>query len=162
MVHAIEVVQRSRPSHVPMWGLHKGTQDFVRRLQAAPETGILVEFDVTDCFLNTPRELVGPALAFWLERLRGRAREGPWFAVSRDGKAGDYLGRPCSVHYWALKGAQIGAAVEWELAHNAGFEATMQDGTTQVLEQVRGLPIGGHFSAALVEFVALWKELTEP
>jgi hypothetical protein len=38
----------------------------------------------------------------------------------------------------------------------------MQDGTTHVLEQVRGLPIGGHFSAALVELVALWKELTEP
>ena len=31
-----------------------------------------------------------------------------------------------------------------------------------MLEQVRGLPIGGHFSAALVELVALHRELTVP
>jgi hypothetical protein len=30
------------------------------------------------------------------------------------------------------------------------------------LQQHRGLPIGGHFSAALVELVALWREFAEP
>ena len=35
-------------------------------------------------------------------------------------------------------------------------------GVVTPLKQHLGLPIGGHFSAALVELVALWREYTEP
>ncbi len=65
------------------------------------------------------------------------------------------------MHYWALSGAQVRAAVEWELERNAVFEVQTLTGT-RILKQTRGLPIGGHFSAALVEYVALHRELIVP
>jgi hypothetical protein len=158
---AIEVVQEKWPMHTPMWGLHKGSNQWCQRLLQAPNISGLAEFDVTDCFLNTPRDAVLRALGFWLARFRRRQVDGPWFAVSRESKAGDHLGKPCSMHYWALSGAQVRAAVEWELERNACFEVGAST-STRVLKQVRGLPIGGHFSAALVELVALHRELTVP
>ena len=99
---AVAAVQTARPHHTPMWGLHKGTRTWCEQLQRAPATMTLAEFDVTDCFLNTPRELVQLALKYWLQCFRGRQRNGPWFAVSREGKAGDHWGKPCSIHYWQL------------------------------------------------------------
>ena len=52
------------------------------------------------------------------------------------------------------------ALVEWELNENATFGVLGNNGERIVLEQHRGLPIGGHLSAALVELVALWREYT--
>ena len=158
---SIEVVQEARPRHTPMWGLHKGSSQWCQQLLQAPEVSCLAEFDVADCFLNTPREAVLGALGFWLAQFRRRNVDGPWFAVSREGKAGDHMGKPCSMHYWALSGPQVRTAVEWELECNASFEVVTAT-ETRVLQQVRGLPIGGHFSAALVELVALHRELTIP
>ena len=126
---AIEVVQEARPRHTPMWGLHKGSNQWCQRLLQAPEVGCLVEYDVADCFLNTPRDAVLGALGFWLSRLRRRHVDGPWFAISREGKAGDHLGKPCSLHYWALSGTQVRTAVEWELECNACFEVVTATGT---------------------------------
>ena len=53
-------------------------------------------------------------------------------------------------------------ACEWELANNDTFEAQRDDGTTAVLKQHTGLPIGGHLSAAFVELVALRREYECP
>ena len=83
------------------------------------------------------------ALDFWLEFASGRTRQRPYFAISKDGKQGDYRGRPCSPHYE-------------ELEENAEFVALDSDGNKVRLKQSGGLPIGGHLSAALVELVALW------
>ena len=54
--------------------------------------------------------------------------------------------------------------VEWELAHNDLFEYVSSVGARPlVLRQVAGLPMGGHLSAAaLVELVALQRELEQP
>ena len=52
------------------------------------------------------------------------------------------------------------AAVEWELSSNSFFEVVGENGQRIVLQQDRGLPIGGHLSAALVELVALFREYT--
>jgi len=45
--------------------------------------------------------------------------------------------------------------------YNSTFKVVDETGLGR-LQQHRGLPIGGHFSAALVELVALWRELTQP
>ena len=45
---------------------------------------------------------------------------------------------------------------------NASFKVATESAAGQALTQYRGLPIGGHFSAALVELVALWRECTQP
>ena len=50
----------------------------------------------------------------------------------------------------------------WELEENSTFKATKESGQDAVLEQCKGLPIGGHLSAALVELVALWREYQQP
>ena len=54
------------------------------------------------------------------------------------------------------------AIVEWELTHNSMFFVKTDLSEDAYLEQVRGLPIGGHLSAALVELVALWREYCCP
>ncbi len=134
--------------------MHKGTRAWCEQLQRAPATTTLAEFDATDCFLNTPRELVQQALQYWLRCFRGSQRDGPLSAINREGKAGDHWGKPFSIHYWQLWGQQVETAVGWELERNSLFEVTAEYGKI-VLDQVRGLPISGHFSAALVELVAL-------
>ena len=53
-------------------------------------------------------------------------------------------------------------AVKWELQHNSLFEVLGESGKFVVLQQDKGLPIGGHLSAALVELVALYREYTQP
>ena len=48
------------------------------------------------------------------------------------------------------------ALVDWELHYNDTFEILdANTGELSVLRQVRGLPMGGHLSASLVELVAL-------
>ena len=86
-------------------------------------------------------------------------RTQPCFAISKDGKQGDYRGRPCSVHFWTITAQQLMAACRWELDANSLFEAQTAAGERVVLGQDKGLPIGGHLSAAFVELVALRREL---
>ena len=58
---------RSRvPQHTPMWKLHEGSKLWVGTLAARPAVRSCAEFDVEDCYLNTTREMVLPALDFWL------------------------------------------------------------------------------------------------
>ena len=122
----------------------------------------LVEFDVEDCFLNTPRELVMLSLQFWLTYPFKRRRTLQCFAISKDCKAEDHVGKPCSQHFWDLPVVVVRATVEWELTYNSCFEVADGAGNCRVLEQVKGLPIGGHLSAALVELVALYREYSQP
>ena len=53
------------------------------------------------------------------------------------------------------------SVVEWELIYNALFEVLDESGKMVVLRQSKGLPIGGHLSAALVGLVALYREFTQ-
>ena len=54
------------------------------------------------------------------------------------------------------------AVVEWELESNAFFEVLDGSGNMVVLCQEKGLPIGGLLSAAIVELVALYREMLQP
>ena len=82
----------------------------------------------------------------------------PSFAISKDGKGGDHLGKAAALHYWTLTMQNVVQICQWELKENALFEVLLPTGSTIVLEQVRGLPIGGHLSAAMVELVALQRK----
>lgn len=159
VIDARRLVIASRPHHLPMWQLHSGSAEWLQRLASTKGWWGLDEYDVADCFLNTPREQVLKALNFWLARTAGRTRGLPWFAISKDSKKGDYRGKPCNSHYWAISAEQLVAACTWDLVHNSEFEAQDDNGNVVVLEQRRGLPIGGHLSAAYVELVALRREL---
>ena len=138
--------------------MHKGVQQWLGMLGARRDVEELLEFDVEDCFLNTPRELVLQALAHWLSFPFTRRRL-QYFAISKDSKREDHVGRPCSPYYWELPVPVVVAVVKWELLHNAAFEVSDNDAMRQ-LRQTKGLPIGGHLSAALVELVALFREHT--
>ena len=104
--------------------------------------------DVEDCFLNTPRELVIPTLRFWTEFRLKLGRPARFFAISKDSKNKDYLGRPCSTHFWELSSDTVIASGEWELEHNAFFEVRGEENGSVVLKQEKGLRVGGHLSAA--------------
>jgi hypothetical protein len=158
---ATVAVQRRYPLHTPMWKLHAGSLEWVTKLLLHDGLVQCAEFDVEDCFLNTPRELVLAALDFWTSFSLTATRQRPWFSISKDGKHADHRGRPCSVHFWELSSTQLRGLVEWELTNNSTFQVVSASGRCH-LAQHRGLPIGGHFSAALVELVALWREFTEP
>ena len=158
---AVAPVKERHPLHLPMWRMHRGASEWLKLLGTQP-VARMAEFDVEDCFLNTPRALVMPALHFWLSFHFRNRRSTKYFAVSKDNKAEDYVGRPCSLHYWEVSAAMLIAVVEWELAHNSLFEVVGVDGVPVVLQQDKGLPIGGHLSAALVELVALYREYTQP
>ena len=99
------------------------------------------------------------ALHFWADHIRQRRRCQLCFSISKDGKGGDHLGRPAAIHFWGLTIEQVIQVCEWELRENAHFEIITPTGTVLVLEQTRGLPIGGHLSAAMVKLVALKQEL---
>ena len=141
--------------------MHAGAQEWLGLLSKATNLTHIIEYDVEDCFLNTPRDLVLPALRYWLSYPFGR-RAVRFFAISKDGKSEDYIGRPCSLHYWEVSAAVVMAVVEWELQRISLFEVVGGNGAMIVLEQTKGLPIGGHLSAALVELVALYRELSQP
>jgi hypothetical protein len=157
---AIEVVQSHQPLHTPMW-LHKGTASWLAVLGRSTAVFTEVaEFDVTDCFVNTTRSAAVPAVAFWMDRLR---RRGPLhFSISKDQSDADHLGSSSSPHFWCFSSLELLAVVEWELLHNDLFECV--SGVADhpfVLQQIAGLPMGGHLSAALVELVALRRELEQ-
>ena len=155
---ASNVCHQARPHHLPIWRMHKGVQQWLAMLGARQDLEELLEFDVEDCFLNTPRELVLQALRYWLSFPFSR-RTLQYFAISKDSKREDHIGRPCSPHYWELPVAVVSATVEWELLHNSFF-AVVDGSSERQLRQTKGLPIGGHLSAALVELVALFREHT--
>ena len=142
--------------------MHQGTRSWLSSLSGCSSLNELVEFDVEDCFLNTPRHLVVPALRFWLEYPFGRRCQTRFFSISKDAKTEDHVGRPCSSHFWELGCDFVIAVVEWELEHNSLFEVLNGKGERTVLQQHKGLPIGGHLSASLVELVALYREFTQP
>ena len=112
--------------------------------------------------MNTPRELLLPALNFSLEYRFKRGRPARFFAISKDAKDEDHVGRPCSHHFWEISSDVVIATVQWELEHNALFEVLSEVSNTVVLRQDKGLPIGRHLSAELVELVALYRELLQP
>ena len=97
-------------------------------------------------------------LRFWADVTAEQSRRQHCFAIAKDGKKGDHRGRPSSIHYWCITVEQLLRACEWELNNNDTFEAQAGGGTTIVLQQRMGLPIGGHLSAAFVELVALRRE----
>jgi len=155
---ARDLVLKRRLQHLPMWQLHSGSAEWLGRIAATARWWGCEEYDVADCFLNTPRKAVLAAVRFWLETTQRCSRRQPAFAISKDGKAGDHRGRPSSVHYWEITAEQLLAACEWDLAHSDAFEAQSVAGDVVVLRQWQGLPIGGHLSAAYVELVALRRE----
>ena len=142
---ATAAVQHMYPLHIPMWRLHAGSLAWVTLLCSRADIVGCAEFDVEDCFLNTPRQMVLQALDFWLGFNSSRTRQQPWFAISKDGKQADYRGRPCSPHYWELSTTQLRALVVWEMECNASFKVATESAAGQALTQYRGLPIGGHF-----------------
>jgi len=154
---ARELVIQKRPHHLPMWQLHAGSAEWLKRLGPTNGWWGMEEYDVSDCFLNTPREAVMAAVDYWLQTTQRCSRRQPCFAISKDGKAGDHRGCPSSIHYWKITAEQLLAACAWELENNDLFEA-QAGASVVVLQQVRGLPIGGHLSAAFVELVALSRE----
>ena len=90
---------------------------------------------------------------FWIDVTALRSRRQPCFAIAKDGKKGDHRGRPASVHYWTITAEQLLLAFEWDLNNNDTFEVQDNNG-----KQRKGLPIGGHLSAAYVKLVALRRE----
>ena len=116
---------------------------------------------MADCFLNTPRDEVLPAVRFWLDAVRRRGRT--FFSISKDNYKADYIGTATSVHLWCFPADELLLVEEWELANNDLFETSngMAD-DWWVFRQVRGLPLGGHLSAAPVELVALHREYIRP
>ena len=156
---AYKVVCAARPHHVPMWQLHHGSRGWLSRIAEQSNVAAVAEFDVEDCFLNSPREEALGAVEFWLHRIPRRMRGQLSFAISKDGKAADHIGKSFSPHFWDLPANVVLAVVAWELEHNADFEAIAAD-CAVVFKQHRGLPIGGHLSAALCELVALRRELS--
>ena len=113
---------------------------------------------MNDCFLNTPRHEVLLSARFWVAETGKLSRKQQCFAIAKDGKKGDHHGRPSSVHYWQITSEQLLLGFEWELHCNDCFEVQADEGSTVVLQQRKGLPIGGHLSAAFVELVALRRE----
>ena len=82
-----------------------------------------------------------------------------YFSLCKDGKKGDHIGRSFSCHFWELSATTVFNAISWELRENTFFEAI--DGPDfAVFYQRKGLPIGGHLSAGLVELVALYREFS--
>ena len=140
-----------------MWQLHKGCRSLLDRLVRSESLEAIAEYDVEDCFLNTSRDEVVRAVQYWLSAVPRRTRQQAWFAISKDCKAADHRGRSSSLHFWELSSALVLSVVKWELDENSCFEAIGRS-EWLVLQQRKGLPIGGHLSASLVELVALFRE----
>ena len=152
------LVMKRRSSHLPMWQMHSGSKEWLQRISSTINWWGCDEYDVNDCFLNTPRHEVLDSARFWLAVTTEISRKQPCFAISKDGNKGDHRGRPSSVHYWEITCQQLLNAFEWELDCNNTFEVQTGDGAVAVVQQRKGLPIGGHLSAAFVELVALRRE----
>lgn len=115
------------------------------------------EFDVEDCFLNTPQNEVLLAVEFWLNMATRRNRQ-VYFAVSKDNHKSDHLGWTSSMHHWLLDGREVVAVIRWELEKGRDFLRSDGRGGKILMQQVRGVPIGEQLSAAIVELVALRRE----
>ena len=100
---ATAAVQHMYPLHIPMWRLHAGSLAWVTLLCSRADIVGCAEFDVEDCFLNTPRQMVLQALDFWLGFNSSRTRQQPWFAISKRWQAS---GLPGSAMLAALLGAE--------------------------------------------------------
>ena len=62
---ARKLVLQQHPNHLPMWQLHAGTTEWMKQLGPATRGWrVLEEYDVADCFLNTPREAVLAAVEY--------------------------------------------------------------------------------------------------
>ena len=155
---ARQLVMERRPSHLPMWQLHSGSKEWLERISHTAGWWGCDEYDVNDCFLNTPRHNVLDSARFWIDITALRSRRQPCFAIAKDGKKGDHRGRPSSIHYWSITSEQLLLAFDWDLNNNDTFEVQDNNGKLVVVQQRKGLPIGGHLSAAYVELVALRRE----
>ena len=122
---------------------------WLQKLSQRLSCSLLLEFDVEDCFLNTPRVLVLQALQYWASFSYRRRRGIAVFAISKDDKTADHIRRSVGPHHWNLAMSTVMATVQWELEHNSDFEVLTERGSRVVLRQAVGLPIGGHLSAAL-------------
>ena len=61
---ASNACHQARPQHLPIWRMHKGVQQWLALLSERQDLAELLVFDVEDCFLNTPKELVLQALQY--------------------------------------------------------------------------------------------------
>ena len=93
---------------------------------------------------------------FELMQLRAIHAASPASQIAKHGKKGGHHGRPCSMQYWSITCEQLSLAFEWNLDNNDTFDVHKGDGSVVVVvQQRRGLPIGGHLSAAYIELVAM-------
>ena len=93
------MVVARRPSHLPMWQLHSGSKEWLHRLGITVGWWGCDEYDVADCFLNTPRNEVLDATRFWDALTTHHSRRQSCYAIAKDGKKGDHRGHPSSIHY---------------------------------------------------------------
>ena len=100
MTEARELVKRKRPEHIPIWQLHAGTKEWIERLTGTSHYWGCIEYDVADCFLNTPRGADLEAIEFWCTLLQHQTCKQPCFAISKDGKKGDHRGRPTLLEHY--------------------------------------------------------------
>ena len=148
--------------HVTLWALHSGMRECLENLCLIANPDSVVEYDVEDCFLNTPRDKVLVALRYWMELLQSQRRRAVTFAISKDCNRNDKLGPSYSLHFWELSADVVEAIVQWDMDCNGSFAVQGRGGDTVMLNQSRGLPIGGCLSAGLVELVALFMEHVKP
>ena len=137
------------------------TVEFLRSLNAVSNATTVLEYDVEDCFLNTPQAKVRPAVEHWLAALRATSRRAACFAISKDSRKLDRVGASNCLHFWDLTFDVVLAVIDWEINSNLDFVVQGLDGALVALVQHKGLPIGGCLSAGLVELVALHMEATK-
>ena len=92
------LVMERRPSHLPMWQLHSGSKDWLQRIGKTRGWWGCDEYDVADCFLNTPRNEVLESVRFLTSVAARCSRRQSCFAFAKDGKKGDHHDRPSSIH----------------------------------------------------------------
>ena len=73
---------------------------------------------------------------------RKRAR---FFAISKDSKSEDHLGRPYSWHFWELSAEFVIAAVEWEVGCNSLFQVIGEERQRVVLRSTKACRLTGIF-----------------
>ena len=117
-------------------------------LAKQPDTAAVAEFDVEDCFLNTPRDEVLQMVDFCRSCYLAVRAASCTFRSARTTKLPTaYRMRRSYSTDWDVSSDLIAAIVRWEFTEKA-----VSNGRLVVLMPHRGLPIGGHLSAALGEF----------
>ena len=75
--------------------------EFFHSLSAVYNAVSILEYDVEDCFLNSPQAKVRPALEYWLASLRATGRRASCFAISKDCPHKlNRVGASSSLHFW--------------------------------------------------------------